>query len=73
MIESCEPNSAHCSLAQMDCWIITQNIDNFHEKAGTKNIYHIHGDLFSCKCENVNRVILIILNLEINVCCAVED
>lgn len=44
-----EPNRAHILLAEMekhfDVHIITQNIDNLHEKAGTKNILHLHGEI----------------------------
>ena len=44
-----EPNSAHTGLAQLESkfnvHIITQNIDNLHERAGSKNILHLHGEL----------------------------
>lgn len=44
-----EPNLAHKTLASFeqfypDTHIVTQNIDDLHEKAGSKNVYHIHGD-----------------------------
>jgi NAD-dependent deacetylase len=42
-----QPNAAHLALAQLedhfDTVIITQNIDNLHEQAGSKNIVHLHG------------------------------
>jgi len=41
------PNKAHVALAelqdQFDVQIITQNIDDLHEKAGSKNVLHLHG------------------------------
>lgn len=42
-----KPNSAHLALAKLeddfDVQIITQNIDDLHERAGSKNITHLHG------------------------------
>jgi len=43
------PNSAHFALKkleeQYDVQIITQNVDNLHERAGSTNILHLHGEL----------------------------
>lgn len=53
-----QPNAAHLGLANLedffDVHIITQNVDNLHEKAGSKNVLHLHGSLFS-KCSDTNR------------------
>jgi NAD-dependent deacetylase len=42
-----EPNAAHYALARLedeyDVTIITQNIDNLHERAGSTNVIHLHG------------------------------
>lgn len=44
-----EPNSAHLALTRLeehfDVSIITQNVDDLHERAGSKNILHLHGEL----------------------------
>ncbi len=44
-----EPNKAHVLLAELekhfDVQIITQNIDNLHERAGSNNICHLHGEI----------------------------
>lgn len=44
-----EPNEAHCALAELeqhfDVQIITQNIDDLHERAGSTNVLHLHGEL----------------------------
>ena len=44
-----EPNAAHIALAELereqDVCVITQNIDDLHERAGSKNILHLHGEL----------------------------
>lgn len=45
----CKPNDGHYGLAELEKYfnvqIITQNVDNLHEKAGSKNILHLHGEL----------------------------
>jgi NAD-dependent deacetylase len=44
-----EPNAAHIALAELEreqeVCVITQNIDDLHERAGSKNIVHLHGEL----------------------------
>ncbi|MEG0761401.1 NAD-dependent deacylase [Chryseobacterium sp.] len=55
------PNEAHKLLAKLEQYfhvqIITQNIDDLHERAGSKNIIHLHGELFkSCSCNNKNLI-----------------
>ncbi|XP_056679425.1 NAD-dependent protein deacylase sirtuin-5, mitochondrial isoform X2 [Monodelphis domestica] len=59
------PNAAHVAIAACEerlslqgrrVVVITQNIDEFHTKAGTKNILELHGSLFKtrcCSCGNV--------------------
>lgn len=42
--DKAEPNDAHKSIAEYDIPIITMNIDKLHEKAGSNNVLHIHGD-----------------------------
>jgi len=45
-----EPNDAHLGLAALekhyDVTIVTQNVDNLHEKAGSSKVIHLHGELF---------------------------
>ena len=45
----CQPNLGHLSLVELeqkyDVNIITQNVDDLHERAGSKNITHLHGEL----------------------------
>ncbi|MBW8010838.1 MAG: NAD-dependent deacylase [Chloroflexi bacterium] len=50
-----EPNPAHSALAQLEDAgyiraIITQNIDGLHQKAGSKNVYEIHGTFSTLTC-----------------------
>lgn len=48
---NCKPNAGHIGLAELEknfnVNIITQNIDNLHEKAGSSKVLHLHGEL--CK------------------------
>lgn len=48
-----KPNKGHLALADLESdfevIIITQNVDNLHEKAGSKNIIHLHGELFKVR------------------------
>lgn len=45
----CEPNAGHLGLAALekhfDVHVITQNIDNLHERAGSTDVVHLHGEL----------------------------
>ncbi|BDX06527.1 NAD-dependent protein deacylase [Planctobacterium marinum] len=51
-----QPNTAHYALAELekklgrDLLIVTQNVDNLHERAGNKNVLHMHGELLAAKC-----------------------
>ena len=56
-----EPNEAHRVLAYLEQrgllkWIITQNIDNLHYKAGNRNITEYHGTLRTLTCIKCGRV-----------------
>ncbi|WP_390548287.1 NAD-dependent deacylase [Qipengyuania sp. MTN3-11] len=57
-----EPNAAHRALARLDATfaqgdrgdllIVTQNVDDLHERAGAKRVLHMHGELLSALCAN---------------------
>ena len=48
-----KPNEAHIGLAELedhfDVTIITQNVDELHEQAGSSNVIHLHGKLFESR------------------------
>lgn len=48
-----EPNNGHLALADLekdfDVTIVTQNVDNLHEKAGSSKVLHLHGELFKSR------------------------
>ena len=56
-LASVKPNAAHEALARLDReWpggllIVTQNVDDLHERAGAKRLLHMHGELMSALCE----------------------
>jgi NAD-dependent deacetylase len=51
-----KPNTAHVALLKLEnifgenFTLITQNVDNLHQRAGNKNILHMHGRLLSARC-----------------------
>lgn len=55
-LASVEPNAAHMALARLDAaWtgdllIVTQNVDDLHERAGAERVLHMHGELRSALC-----------------------
>ncbi len=56
------PNQGHLALAQLenrfDVSIVTQNVDNLHEQAGSSHVVHLHGELFKVRStKNENHVI----------------
>lgn len=58
-----EPNPAHAALARLErehsgpVTVITQNIDDLHERAGSRNPIHMHGELLRMRCARCERVV----------------
>jgi NAD-dependent deacetylase len=56
------PNAAHRALAALEqnfvgeFLLVTQNIDDLHERAGSRNLIHMHGELFKARCAACDRV-----------------
>ena len=72
LIDGVNPNPGHFALAKLEKIgklkaIITQNIDNLHELAGSKNVYHIHGSILTYHCPYCKKEFLLdeILNMPI--------
>jgi NAD-dependent deacetylase len=55
------PNDAHIGLAELeksfDIHIITQNIDDLHERAGSTRVLHLHGEIFKMRSERNEQLI----------------
>lgn len=56
-----QPNEAHYGLAELendfDVTIITQNIDDLHERGGSTNVLHLHGEIFKMRSERDEELI----------------
>ena len=58
-----EPNHAHKIVAKLknkypnEIAVVTQNVDDMFEKAGCKDLLHVHGFLKELRCENCNHVL----------------
>lgn len=48
-----EPNAGHLGLVDLEQWydvyVITQNVDDLHERAGSRNVLHLHGELMKVR------------------------
>lgn len=57
-----QPNLAHRALARLEQYfngellLVTQNIDNLHERAGSQNLVHMHGELLNLRCTSSGQV-----------------
>lgn len=55
-LKQVEPNPAHRALAEFekkfegDFLLVTQNVDDLHERAGSKKLLHMHGELLKARC-----------------------
>jgi NAD-dependent deacetylase len=55
--QKANPNPAHIALAELEAqipgrfFLCTQNVDDLHERAGSKNLIHMHGELAKARCE----------------------
>ncbi len=59
-IWAADPNPAHIALAQLEAAgflkaVITQNIDDLHQRAGSQKIYEVHGSLHTISCPGCSR------------------
>jgi NAD-dependent deacetylase len=62
---SAEPNAAHRALARLEqaltargghLTLVTQNIDDLHERAGSRRVIHMHGELLKARCQSCGSV-----------------
>lgn len=56
-----KPNAAHLALARLEAecakpfLLVTQNVDDLHERAGSRNLLHMHGELSKARCTGCGR------------------
>lgn len=73
--EHVQPNAAHYALARLEeelsenTLVITQNIDNLHERAGTNNLIHMHGEILKARCTECGWVRRCLSDLDVNDLC----
>lgn len=55
-LKDSKPNGAHITIAELekyfDVTVVTQNVDNLHERAGSSNVIHLHGELTKVRPED---------------------
>jgi len=60
-VKEAHPNAAHIALAELEndfeVHIITQNIDDLHERAGSTRIIHLHGEILKMRSENNDHLV----------------
>jgi len=65
-----KPNEGHLVLAELEEWfdvtIITQNVDNLHERGGSSRVIHLHGELFKSRSTLDPKLIYDIEGWELN-------
>lgn len=70
-----EPNLAHNALARLEAefvgelLVVTQNVDDLHERAGSKNLIHMHGELTKGRCPISNNVFTVEQNFSMDYRC----
>ncbi len=75
-VKAVSPNDAHLELAKLesdyDVHIVTQNIDDLHERAGSTNVLHLHGEIFKMRSEK-NESLIYPIEGDINIGEMAED
>ncbi len=62
LVEEAHPNPAHLALARFerafsgDFTLVTQNVDDLHERAGSRNLIHMHGELLKARCAKTETI-----------------
>jgi len=63
LVTEAQPNPAHRALAEFEqgfpgeFTLVTQNVDDLHERAGSRNILHMHGELLKARCSKTHQVV----------------
>jgi len=73
--DAVQPNAAHRALAKLQqeftgtVTLVTQNIDDLHERGGSRNVIHMHGELLKMFCTRSKQVYDVCSDIEISQCC----
>ena len=75
-VQEAKPNAAHYGLAALqedfDVYVVTQNIDDLHERAGSENVLHLHGEILKMRSEK-NETLIYPIEDEIKIGDRAED
>jgi NAD-dependent deacetylase len=60
VVAGAEPNAGHRALAELEWrkqnfWLITQNVDGLHDRAGSRRLLRLHGDIWRLRCVGCGR------------------
>lgn len=76
LYDNIQPNAGHLALTKLErefageFLLVTQNIDNLHEQAGSQSLVHMHGELLKMHCEVSGEVFPITTDLDVSSVCA---
>ena len=60
LVQATQPNDGHRAVAawqdHAEVTVVTQNVDNLHERAGSSPVHHLHGSLFEFRCDSCGSV-----------------
>jgi len=73
-LNTVEPNAAHQTLAKAEkqfesFLLVTQNVDDLHERAGSQNLLHMHGELLKKRCVQCHQITAINTDLTLESIC----
>lgn len=62
LVSKASPNPGHKALAELEKWVpqmtlITQNVDSLHQRAGSKDVVELHGNISRVKCAHCHRIV----------------
>lgn len=58
LVRDAEPNAAHRAIARLlDAVVVTQNVDGLHERAGSRDLIELHGNIFRTRCTNERKTV----------------
>lgn len=78
-LPSVKPNAAHFALAELEAGLekqggrltlVTQNVDDLHDRAGSRNIFHMHGELNKAVCDRCGDITPCTTDLSLEMKCA---
>lgn len=75
LLSSAKPNDAHIALAEFSrtfqgtFTLITQNVDHLHERGGSENVIHMHGELLKARCTKSHRIFNIETPIDLHTPC----